>query len=101
MAPLIRIGDEIVIEPIAKLSSLAKFDIVVFWDGEKPVCHYVLGHSSFAVEGEPTLLTMGLASAELDRPVRESLILGRVGLQMPLYYKIRETYRVWRILASS
>jgi hypothetical protein len=73
MDPVIKVGDEIVVDVGAR--NLERFDIVVIYLGEKLICHYLWKKNKFI---EPILLqTKGLRGAP-DRPVEYHDYLGKV-----------------------
>lgn len=77
MAPLIKAGDMIEVEPLAG-SQPRRFDILVYWDGKILICHYVW-HLQLAFQGaEQEFITRPLASTLDDLPVPSSRVLGRV-----------------------
>lgn len=77
MSPLIMVGDKIRIEPLP--STLSQFDIVVFYDGVRLVCHYVTSVNWIKnAKGEIIINTRGLRNPFLDLPITVSSVLGIV-----------------------
>lgn len=75
MLPLIPVGSSIDIRPI--IDELKPFDIVVFWDGDKLISHYIWKKSAFKTQGKDVWLTRSLQNPENnDLPVEEDRILG-------------------------
>lgn len=78
MAPLLPTGARAIVQGCS-IGDLKPFEIVVFWQNEKLICHVVCGQGDLpAADGQMTLVTRGLGSGGFDLPVPESWILGRV-----------------------
>jgi signal peptidase I len=77
MEPLIMTGENIVVEPIN--GDLKKFDIIVFYFGEKLVCHYLLHCNEIpSMKMQKTYVTRGLANGYEDLPCENDELFGRV-----------------------
>jgi signal peptidase I len=96
MEPLIQTGERLLVEPLGDVSTLKRFDVVVFWDGEKFVCHYFLAHSKFQQNKTPMILTKGLRGSDLDTPVECAHILGRVAKSLTPWMRLTQTLQIWR-----
>lgn len=91
MEPVIRVDDELTIEEIKGPQECLKlFDIIVYWNGSKFICHYVWSvNRNTHSKGERWVVTRSLISAREDFPVLESDILGRVtDRQIPFMRKL-------------
>lgn len=90
MHPLIKIGDIIQVEAIS-LEQLEKFDIIVFYQNEMLVCHFVWHKSRFGNQDE--VITKSLIGGE-DLPIKKELILGRVkNFKLSLIDKIKMSWK--------
>jgi hypothetical protein len=95
MEPLIKTGAKIKIQWIDDFSNLHRFDVLVFWDGNKLVCHYLLHRNRVMTENNEDVFTMrGLRSKGDDLPVAQSKILGKVDVIIPWHIKLRETWKL-------
>jgi signal peptidase I len=77
MEPLIMTGEPITVRRLND-HQLRRYDIVVFFDSHRLVCHYIW-HKNFlkSVEGLQTFVTRGMPGYD-DLPVSEDRILGLV-----------------------
>lgn len=93
MEPLIQAGDMIRVKPMRAVSELKTFNILVFLEHDRLVCHYLWNVSVLAKED--TLITRSLRSShEGDYPVKFSNVLGMVAdVQIPLTLKLRILFR--------
>jgi signal peptidase I len=74
MEPLLKIGDKIVVEVGTR--ELKRFDLIVFWNGEKLVCHYVWAMNRLVT---PFLLqTRSMKYLGKDVPINWDDYLGKV-----------------------
>lgn len=73
MVPVINIGEEIVVE--VKARDLKRFDIVVFLDEGKLICHYLWTINRLV---EPRLMQTRNTYGHKDFPIREEDYIGRV-----------------------
>jgi len=73
MIPVIQIGEEILVEVKAK--NLKRFDIIVFVQNERLICHYLWSHNQFF---EPILLQTRNMGGGKDYPIKEEDYLGKV-----------------------
>lgn len=89
MLPVLRIGQIITVKKV-KLSELKKFDTLVFWQNEKIMCHFLWSMQKEAKSEELKLITKSIENPhEIDLPLKECLLLGRVDVTIPLYIKIK------------
>lgn len=94
MAPVIRAGEDIEIQKIEDPSRLRKFDILVHWNGEILVCHYLRHRNEhFQENGEALFVTRGLRLEHEDLPITSSRLLGRVAVTIPWYFKLWEVIK--------
>jgi signal peptidase I len=90
MEPLIIVGDIIKVEAV-KLEQLQKFDIIVFYQHEKLICHFVWHKSRFGNQDE--VITKSLIGGE-DLPIKKEFILGRVtNFQLSFFDKIKMSWK--------
>jgi hypothetical protein len=73
MEPLIAVGSWIEVKP-CKIKDLNQFDIIVFHQFEKLICHYVWYFSKLK---QDEVITRSLVGGE-DMPINENHLLGRV-----------------------
>jgi len=73
MMPLIPIGAEIHIEKIAKQTEFKKFDILLFKQGERLVCHYFWHQNEVIDKG--LITTRCLKEGRMDHPLPEIWLL--------------------------
>lgn len=77
MAPLIMVGDQISVKPIEQ--DLSPFDIIVFWNGEQLIAHFVWHKNRIKVFKKESVITRSLQNPyENDLPINEENILGYV-----------------------
>lgn len=94
MSPVLKTGDAAIAKPIKDHNRIKKFDILVFFDGEKLLCHYFVGRSSFKdADGVELYLTRGLSAREFDLPVRKDHVLGKVEKKIPFLLKLKELFK--------
>ena len=78
MAPLLPTGARAMVEGCS-IGELKPFEIVVFWENGKLICHVVCGQGELpAADGQASLVTRGLSSKSFDLPIPADCILGRV-----------------------
>ena len=75
MYPLLQTHDTIIIAP-AKISDLLYGDIIVYTRGENLICHRII--KKFKTDNNITLITKGDNSLNLDLPLLEDNIIGKV-----------------------
>ena len=76
MEPLLRVGDVVEIEP-AKIEVLRRFDILVFQQYDKMLCHFLWNKNSTGKH--PSITTRSLKKPRADDlPITPDLLLGRV-----------------------
>lgn len=84
MVPVIHIGD--VVTVAVKERNLRRFDIVVFINGDKLICHYVWNFNRFI---EPFVLQTRSMEGLKDFPISEEDYMGKVvSHQIPLWRKL-------------
>lgn len=77
MVPLIPVRDLIIVAPLTAEPS--RFDLLVFWGGDRLICHYLWHVNWLAPKGEArTYITRNLKYGGEDLPFDSSRILGRV-----------------------
>lgn len=85
MVPVIQVGEEIVIDVGCK--DLKRFDIIVIYQDEKLVCHYLWSINRIV---SPILLQTRNMSGKLDYPVALDNYLGKVlSHKLSLWQKLR------------
>lgn len=88
MAPVLRTGQIITVKK-TKLSELKKFDIIVFLQNERIMCHF-LWSVQIDKENQQTLITKSVENpTEIDIPLKEGLLLGKVDATIPIHLKIK------------
>ncbi len=77
MEPLIMTGELITIKKAT--APLKRFDIIVFWNGDRLICHYIQ-HINRMVsdDAQKVVITGGLKFSNVDLPCRSENILGIV-----------------------
>lgn len=90
MQPLIKAGDLIHVGTL-DTSVVARFDILVFWDGTRLVCHYLWHVNQLRLEnGLKVYITRSLNPSGEDMPFSEDRILGRVtNFRIPTATRVR------------
>lgn len=73
MVPVIQVGEEILVE--VKAENLKRFDIIVFVQDKKLICHYLWTLNRIV---EPRLMQTRNISGGLDFPIVESDYIGKV-----------------------
>jgi signal peptidase I len=88
MAPLIVIGDEIIIKKIDSNYKFKKFDIILYKQGEKLFCHYFWHQNKNFDQG--FVITRSLKNGFKDYPFSHSNIIGLVqNFKIGLILKIK------------
>lgn len=96
MTPLISVGSEIKIEKIGIQTEFKKFDILLFRQGERLVCHYFWHQNEVIDRGFIT--TRCLKDGKLDHPFAREMIIGRVvnfeiGFWLKLKIRLRDLWK--------
>ncbi|MBA2405171.1 MAG: S24 family peptidase [Bdellovibrionales bacterium] len=73
MVPVINIGEEIMVE--IKARDLKRFDIIVFWQDEMLICHYLWNMNRFI---KPILMQTRNISGGKDYPIKDEDYIGKV-----------------------
>lgn len=73
MEPVVMIGDDIVVE--IKSLDLKRFDIIVFVQDQKLICHYLWTTNKFI---RPILMQTRSMSGARDFPIKEENYIGKV-----------------------
>lgn len=98
MVPLYQpTGQVVEIKPIADLSELKRFDIIIFWQHNKLIAHYYWKQNSYFIEdvNDPNLVTRPLNPIKsFDHPIRFNHILGIVPEKMPLWLKLKILFNI-------
>ena len=91
MLPLVREGQLVTVYPL-EIGRLKRFDVVVFWSGQRWIIHYVWHFNEIpGASGERVFITRGLNVRGEDSPVAESKILGIAKeIEIPIRYRLRE-----------
>jgi len=85
MVPVIRVGDEIVID--VGQEEIKRFDIIVIFHDGKLICHYLWRKNKLV---KPILLQTRNMSGKLDYPVELKNYLGKVmNFKLTLWQKLR------------
>lgn len=88
MEPLIKVGDTVVVE-VGNLE-LKRFDIIVFYDDQKLICHY-LWHKNVVVT--PVMLQTRNLHGKKDCPIKLENYLGKVvSHHLSTYQKFRSLF---------
>lgn len=92
MEPVILTTSNVNVTPIT--APLEVFDIIVFWDGSRLMCHYVWHINSLpSSSGEKVFVTRGLRTGE-DFPINEADILGIVTSHcLPLRFRLEVKFK--------
>lgn len=78
MSPILPTGSLAEIAP-CRINELSRFEMIVFIDEKKLICHMVWNTNEFnSPGGERQIVTRGLLGGGFDLPVAESRILGKV-----------------------
>ena len=85
MSPVIQVGETITVEVGQK--NLKRFDIIVFYDDEKLICHYLWRMNLLVT---PILLQTRCLSGGMDIPMTFDNYLGKVvSHQLSLWWKLK------------
>ena len=80
--------DQLVIAEKADPQELEKFDIIIFWQQQKIFCH-LLWHIQKDANNQNIFITKSLENPrEIDIPLQEELLLGKVNVTIPLRFKL-------------
>lgn len=89
MIPIIEIGQEIVVNVGDR--KIKRFDIIVFYDQEKLICHFLWNLNRRV---EPLLLQTRNMAGVLDHPVSMDDYLGKVvSHRLNLWHKLKILYK--------
>lgn len=89
MLPLLKIGQSVnVINQDPQKAQ--KFDILVFWQDNKLICHFLWAVQEKSGINERVYITKSLKSPkDVDLPIKENLILGKIDVKIPLILKCK------------
>ena len=73
MEPFLKIGSGIVVE--VGIENLKRFDLVVFYQNEKLICHYIWKLNKIV---KPRMIQTRNLKGDFDLPIRDDLCLGKV-----------------------
>lgn len=77
MSPLIAPGERIFVKSLP--DDLKVFDLIVYWDGEKLLCHFLWNKDNLSFGSDKNIVTRSLKEPkEFDIPVKVDSILGIV-----------------------
>ena len=80
--------DQAVVAEEVNPKELKKFDIIIFWQQQKIFCH-LLWHIQKNEKNEDIFITKSLENpCEIDMPLKEELLLGKVNATIPIYLKL-------------
>jgi signal peptidase I len=84
MAPILKTGDILQIDPVKDPQSLKRFDIVVFKSSDRLICHFLWSHNH--IGNEPSFSTRSLLNPWVDdAPSSYSFLVGKVrGYRVPV-----------------
>lgn len=89
MEPVLKVGQIIKVKK-TQVEDLAKFDILVFWENNQLMCHFLWSVQKEINKDEFTLITKSIVHPrQIDIPLKQYLLLGKVDVTIPLYLKIR------------
>lgn len=89
MSPVIKVGEEIVVEVLS--GDLRRFDIIVFKQDDKLICHYLWGLNQ---EVEPRLMQTKSLKGDKDLPIKPEDYLGKVvSHKLSLWRKLRILFK--------
>lgn len=93
MEPLLKVGSIYTVTPV-NLNELQQFDIILFWQKGKPFAHFYWGkHRLGNVKGH---MTRSLKyPSEVDPPINDENILGKISIKPGLRHKIIFLYRYY------
>jgi hypothetical protein len=88
MHPVLRISQIITVRPCHS-DSLKRFDIIVFWEQGKMICHFLWAKQHNKMNKESLYITKSLKSPlDHDIPIIDKMILGKVAIELPFLRKI-------------
>lgn len=80
--------DQSVVTEEANPIELKKFDVIVFWQQQKIFCH-LLWHIQKDANNKNVFITKSLENPrEIDMPLKEELLLGKVNVTIPIHIKL-------------
>lgn len=90
MEPLIKTGQELIVNKLTDNLKLKKFDILVFWNGSLLICHYLWHTNQLTFNNRDLYITRPLLAREDDFPIERKNILGIVTeIKIPWYLRLR------------
>lgn len=93
MHPIIVSGDKIFVSPIEDFSTLKRFDLIVYWDHNVLMCHYLWNQNKVFVsqQGQGLLQLRPINPLKnIDQPIPQNQILGRLSSgRIPLFYRMK------------
>ena len=96
MEPVIMTGSLIEVEPLESIDELRTFDIILFWNGKRLICHYLWHINQLpGADGARIIITRPLAPKDgEDQPVPTAHVLGRiVSHRIPFWRRARIIFR--------
>jgi signal peptidase I len=89
MLPIFKIGDVVTVEPF-KQEVLKRFDVVVFWERNRMIIHFLWAKQLDETDGKSIYITKSLKQPlAVDLPIKESLLLGVVNVRIPFMTKVK------------
>ena len=88
MDPILRDGDKIIVKRVDP-RYLKRFQIILFWQNEALVTHYIRHLLPPESNTRYDIITKGIKNNYLDKPISFSDVLGIVDKQIPLYIRVK------------
>jgi hypothetical protein len=96
MEPVIMTGSLIEVEPVESIDELRTFDIILFWNGKRLICHYLWHLNQLpGADGSRIIITRPLTPKDgEDLPVAVEHVLGRIAShKIPFWRRVRIIFR--------
>lgn len=92
MSPIIKVDELISIED-SSLDNLSRYDIIIFWQNNKLICHFIWSQLKDSKD-EVNLITKSIKNPkDIDLPVPKGNVLGKVNVDINLFWRI---YIAWK-----
>lgn len=88
MDPILKDGDKVIVKRVDP-KYLKKFQIILFWQNDALVTHYIRHLLPPESNTRYDIITKGIKNNYLDRPISFSDVLGIVDKQIPLYIQVK------------
>ncbi len=89
MHPLLKVDSLVTVRPVEQ-ESLERFDVIIFWEGNRLICHFLWAKQQIELSKKSVFITKSLKDPlGFDLPVKDNLLLGKLDVKIPLLTRIK------------